>query len=614
MPGIIVANKPLRVITKQVGADSFLCEPTVLFSNDDIYIGAALYEGYPLNIYEDSDLLIVQEGEIYNRASVDVRNFAKSLAQFKKFSEEQSENAKQFVLESDGEFILTILNKKSGNFILLNDALGRLPLYYYISGDREFIFSREMRFIYPFMKKISFDRQSIIEYLFIGGYPLEDRTLVDGILRLSPASMLVLDRYENEMSLKTLFIWDFSVKRGSVKQYKSRKEIAADLEDLFLASLSNRQEKLKNYTNVLLLSSGKDSRAVLAGFSKLRIPHSIVTFNLIDSKEGTYTKKLANVFKEKVTLLEVKEHPNLSGSQKLIEMKDGLNSIVHSASFSILGDIKKLGKPIALYSGLYWGELLRPNSLSSGMKSIKQLAEFIICDSPHGYNSREISKILQVNKDEVIRDVMAVLMKYPEDDIYMKYAHLSFGCTYKFIQEGEDRNRYFFWTVSPLYSLPIFKYVISNIPKRDRRNVVLLKEFLLKLDKRTCEVDAYGDKTLTNRFWAVLHRFIFTMLSNTIITKIARKISRLRSSLTYSFSTNKSTHPLSSKNPELANHILNILDSSPTVKGLFKIDYVRKLIQNEIGSVRFYRLATILLYINYIENLSCGTHYEHYDM
>jgi asparagine synthase (glutamine-hydrolysing) len=61
----------------------------------------------------------------------------------------------------------------------------------------------------------------------------------------------------------------------------------------------------------------------------------------------------------------------------------------------------------------------------------------------------------------------------------------------KMYNEGEDRNRHFFWSVSPFYSPDFFSYAMS-CADRDKKGCRLYQEFLAKFHPAVSRVD-YAD-------------------------------------------------------------------------------------------------------------------------
>jgi len=97
----------------------------------------------------------------------------------------------EWLLETDGEFLLVAADKETDRLGLLNDPLARLPTYYFHDGET-FLFSRELRYLINEAPIEGFDPMGVAQCLLFG-YSLGDRTLIDGANRLRPGTKLTID-------------------------------------------------------------------------------------------------------------------------------------------------------------------------------------------------------------------------------------------------------------------------------------------------------------------------------------------------------------------------------------------------------------------------------------
>ena len=125
----------------------------ILLRKNPLLIAFTGYPEYPMTVIETEDFWICIEGKIYGKDYVDLKKELGTLLNDDFDNQDQFTNgrhkaAETWLLTTDGEFIIYALDKKYSDFIVLNDALGRLPLYYYYSDDRtKIIISWEMRII-----------------------------------------------------------------------------------------------------------------------------------------------------------------------------------------------------------------------------------------------------------------------------------------------------------------------------------------------------------------------------------------------------------------------------------------------------------------------------------
>ncbi len=105
------------------------------------------------------------------------------------------------------------MNKGNNEIAIINDALGRLPMYYY-KADGQLLISREIRFISTLINIKKFDKMAIAQYLLFG-YSLGKRTLLENISRLEAATLINLNNFAIE--LKYIHRFNFEDKK-----YKER--------------------------------------------------------------------------------------------------------------------------------------------------------------------------------------------------------------------------------------------------------------------------------------------------------------------------------------------------------------------------------------------------------
>src|SRR5262245_7678367 len=117
----------------------------VLLDGKFYFLGCTFYPEYPYLMFEDDDFHYYLEGQIYavdSTLKVELNRLAQSI--FHNCADRT--HITEWLLNTDGDFIIFILHKKSNRLAILNDALGRLPLYYFATED-ELLVSRELRFI-----------------------------------------------------------------------------------------------------------------------------------------------------------------------------------------------------------------------------------------------------------------------------------------------------------------------------------------------------------------------------------------------------------------------------------------------------------------------------------
>jgi asparagine synthase (glutamine-hydrolysing) len=175
----------------------------ILLRKKSFWVACTKYPEYPISIHEDEHFWVCVEGKIYGQADTDIkREINALLIEVSKSGEriEQRGGVNRWLSITDGEFVIYALNKESNEFFIINDILGRLPLYYY-GDDMRLIISRELSFVSYLLwndidirnienkeNKFLFDRMAIAQYLLFG-YPLDKRTLISDIYRMQPGTL-----------------------------------------------------------------------------------------------------------------------------------------------------------------------------------------------------------------------------------------------------------------------------------------------------------------------------------------------------------------------------------------------------------------------------------------
>jgi len=81
------------------------------------------------------------------------------------------------------------------------------------------------------------------------------------------------------------------------------------------------------------------------------------------------------------------------------------------------------------------------------------LTDYII-DRNKKLSLDDVADITKIDKNEIISELKKLLTAYPEKDLYSKYVHyFIYEREIKWAMEGEDRNRFYFWSVLLFFQL-----------------------------------------------------------------------------------------------------------------------------------------------------------------
>jgi asparagine synthase (glutamine-hydrolysing) len=160
--------------------------------------------------------------------------------------------------ELNGTFVLMIRDGK--RFILINDQLGSLPLYY-VPRKHQILFSSEIKAILedPSISSL-LNLESVVELLTFS-YPLGNKSLLKGINLLPPSHMLICDYERGGFELRKY--WDFKFEEETAP--KCLEDYIREFDFKFEKAI--RRRILEKDRIGIFLSGGVDSR-LLACYAK----------------------------------------------------------------------------------------------------------------------------------------------------------------------------------------------------------------------------------------------------------------------------------------------------------------------------------------------------------
>ncbi len=562
----------------------------ILFSDDHCILGTTRYESYPVSTFDTLEHKISMEGIVYNKTEETIQSELSHLGSTLDSNPEQADDeVKRWMLEADGDYIISIYNPIKKSLYLFNDLLGRLPFYYY-SNERFVLFSREPGFILPFLKDVVLEKEILAEYLLFSA-PLGNNTLLSKIYRPSAATLIKAGKNEKKITLSRLHIFNLDERKNS---QKSIGENAAELKNIFLEACQNRVSSLSQSKIVLSLSGGLDSRAVGIGLKEIGAIFSGATF--IDHQEMKFAKDAdtARTIAERLEIpweLLKLSPPGIEETETLMRFKSGL---IYGGMNFILNFFetldKKHGKDTTYWTGDEGNGSLANNSPPKSIRNIDELVEFII-DILGITSVDRIEDFLGIDGQKLRNNIKNIVLEYPEKNLNDKYLHFFFfDYLYKLQFEGEDKNRFYFWTVAPMYSQAFFKYAI-NIPDHQKKYHQLYREFMNLLSPEMAKIkNSNWDYPVTAEWKLRLkenRRWFFYNLPFFVRDYVKRKKSAKRKAY--------------KSDPNFKKHFSKILDKSRILPDNIKDRVHEVLLSDEMSVFEFWNLLSIASLVQGIE-------------
>lgn len=418
-----------------------------LFDSDKLTLSFNAYANYPNQIFESDIHFCLLEGCMYGvNANDEVSAILSHLG--------KGENAEisDRIKSIDGEFVLVIICKKDHTVTIINDAWGRLPIYYIQSGD-SLIVTREISFIKEYHQNIKLSQLDLALFLMFG-YTLGNTTIFEGVLNLNPHSI-------------------FSCKGGSIDFHTHS---AFDLKSLFDAAgepsvqeLNDdlkfaMESRLQQFSKPSLsLSGGLDSRLLAGVWAMTDHPKFFTTFSRPDSNtliDIVIAKKIVDALQPDVRheIIEMSESTEDSYN-KIIAFKSGMNG--QEVAFMIPYLEKIAGWSDCSITGdggdKFFANLFPLMKTSNRKQLINAIVKFNAA-----IDISTASQLCCVSEESVLNKIHTTLDSYQIEDSNAAYAAFLIrerGINWLF--EGEDRNRFIIWSTSPFYSPKVIEQAMK---------------------------------------------------------------------------------------------------------------------------------------------------------
>ncbi len=456
----------------------------IVYQDETTWLGVTRYGEYPVAVMQNDDYLILLEGRLHCGHGTGLRDDLMSLAgHVFDHAHRNADGVRDWLLERDGDFILMLHDKASGRWAFLNDALGRLPVYFHEGADGQCCLSREIRFVAGVHGSARVDRMAVAQYLLFG-FPWGVRTLLDGVDRLPPATLIRWSGRGERAQRRALHQFCF----GERQEPQPISETAAHLVSLFIAAC--RVQADRDRRCVLSLSGGHDSRAVAAGLLKAGVSFAAMTFEDAfgaASRDVLRARQLADRLELDWHLVRLNT-PTGRELQHILRIKGGLNSLASALAVPFMREIdSRFGRNITYFSG-DGGDHLLPNVRPARrLPSVSHLAAHIVARY-QVMSPEQVAGLTGVRTNDIMAELEGLMSSYPERSANQKYVHhIHYERGMRWLFEGEDCNRCHFWCSTPFYSLPFFRAAM-NCPDKQKKNHRLYREFLGQLSPMAIRV------------------------------------------------------------------------------------------------------------------------------
>lgn len=450
------------------------------YQEDRRWLATVAYPDYPAQPIETRRFWMYLEGYLYGLSSRQKRDLLTRLATLTFDGDYHA--LRDALRQLDGAFAAFFLHRATNDWALVNDSLGRLPLYHWTSAHA-FYLSRDIRLFTHLPVPPTPDRLGMAQQLMLS-YPIGQRTLLDGVKRLPPCTIMRSRRAATPRMIQ-LYTHNFGERAHADTGLQ---ENARALSDRFESSCTARAQQAS--TCVVALSGGLDSRAVALGLRRAGHPFETLTFKRPDGsnhRDAEGAKALAKHFGFDAHVLSL---PPTTGYQihQLLQAKGGLDSFDVGFMISFLESVvRRHGPSVHLFTGDVGIALrdLRPTSMLH--------AEDIM---PHilrrcWLSPQRSARLTGIAEQLLLDSIRERLATYPEAAPHDRFKHFLYERTFKFSFEGEDRNRHYCWSTAPLLGTDFVQYALQ-CPDEQKADFKLYRAFLQTIHPRSLDV-GYSD-------------------------------------------------------------------------------------------------------------------------
>ncbi|NHJ83814.1 MAG: hypothetical protein FK734_00045, partial [Asgard group archaeon] len=556
-----------------------------LFESENQAIVISKYEGYPFEIFNFEDKQVVFEGIIYNKTSESIRKELKEIIQSLDIIEHSIEKIKNFLASSSGDFIILIHSEKEKTSYIFNDRWGRLQSFYY-NKNNKFIFSREIKFILPFLDKINYDKIGLLEHLAIR-YTFGSNTIFSDIKRMLPGSLLV---YKNEELIEEEILpLEFQFESLNLQ---SKEDYVQEAKRILTESAREQLKKLNDYIKCIDLSGGYDSRIIYSITHQLDKSVKPISIDLITGSEEDIAEEITKIYNDELLIVQPERKFDFKSIQELLYKTDGLvDGRITAGCYTNRQFLRmKFSKPVANFMG-FGGEFLRhPKKQKRFHKDILDIIEI---DSFPLYISttsiKSFCSCLNLNDREIRNHWLKFFkLSYLEKTIEDIIVHYYFEYYRIFVGQGEDRERRHVWTVNPMMSNDWLIFATKQIP-RNYCDYQFFEALLCSIDSNISieKIPIFGGSFKKSE----LYNFI---ISNKIFINLGKIYTKLKWKRKLSKNLERA---------EMICEILRLYNESKSIQEYFNLNEVIKFTKREYGPNNWFiwQLLSLFLYIDKID-------------
>ena len=443
-----------------------------------ITVGFAAPLAYPVTVERAAGVTCVLEGAVYAAAGRDLAADLRTLAEsFARDPARARDDAEAWAAKADGDFVLCLADDAGAAALVVNDRLGRLPLYCARAPGRAAV-AREIKSVRAVAGNGEIDRIALSQLLLFS-FPLGTRTLHGNVERLPEASSVALDA-SGGMDVRRYYRWNFeSLAEGGSHLATPAEQLA----DLFVDRCAAQARFAGARPLVVAMSGGLDSRAAAAGLRRAGAQFACVTFESGRkgaSEESATAERVAKTLGAPWRRYDL-ARPSWEAMRRLASRCDGTTNV----------GMAFMDEFFARFHADFGPDAVQVTG-DGGDRALPDLSDRLPSKDRHAFVTRQlegalfpvdaVAGLVRLDAREIVDAVRAHVDAYPERSpawwtVRFTIADWGWGRIFS----GEDRSRSYAWTMTPFYCQSFFEAAM-RVPAHVKRDYALYARFLRRLD------------------------------------------------------------------------------------------------------------------------------------
>jgi len=462
----------------------------LLRTGSQLWIGAARYPEYPIDIFETDRLQVMVDGRIYGQPVEAIHQQVGDLAAALLDGQAGVDTRlRDWLRRTDGEFVVVAIDKATGRLVCFNDLVWRLPLYISCEGGM-LVLSRNIRFAVDMLPEKRLDRMGVAQF-FLFDFAMGRRTYFEGLERVEGASVITVDPATGTMDRRVVDRLNFEDKPLAGHSIEDNGRRIAEL-----FGKACRERVPEGYKAVVSLSGGMDSRAVAGALKAEGL--DVVTASWLDFRGAARADvRIAERVAETLGV------PWSLGHLRRAEGRDILRTLqiklgqVYLGTSHLLQHLDRVcglyGPKMIYFSGNGGDRVnhdLRPHLPVPDLDAlVDHILKYERRLSGRGdLPLEDIAAITELTPEAIKEEIKRELAAYPETGMEQKFVHfILHGQSLKRHHEGDDRNRTHFWSTTPFWSVPVF-LSLMGCPDEQKRQGRLYLAYLDCIDPRLARI------------------------------------------------------------------------------------------------------------------------------